>query len=334
MPWRQTAMETSSSPARQRMAFRLPPTRFPLAATIPVALFRWKRRYRRLPTLPAFPPTVSETSSTATTMTSMKSPSAATPQVATWRSTPATNFCQVPFLATDGSNNVYVMDYLGVVYELDLNDPPTVTFPTTAQGNVSPQQTVTIRNGGNQPFSFSPPATYGPNPVISQYFTLDTTSAGTCGELIGSTPTPVLQPGDTCTLPINFAPVSPALDATNGTLTLADDNLNINNATQVISLTGDAALLGQTSAALSSSLNASSLGQSITFTASIASFSGTSTGSVTFTDGWRPSRRLRSTAPVRPPRPTPLSPSARTRSRRPMFPPAPSSPAMQRSHSR
>jgi Bacterial Ig-like domain (group 3) len=194
-------------------------------------------------------------------------------------------FLSGPILATDGSNNVYVMDYLGVVYELDLNDPPTVTFPTTAQGNVSPQQTVTIRNGGNQPFYFSPPATYGPNPVISQYFTLDTTSAGTCGELIGSTPTPVLQPGDTCTLPINFAPVSPALDATNGTLTLADDNLNINNATQVISLTGDAALLGQTSAALSSSLNASSLGQSITFTATIASFSGTPTGSVTFTDG-------------------------------------------------
>ena len=33
-------------------------------------------------------------------------------------------FLSGPILATDGSNNVYVMDYLGVVYELDLNDPP------------------------------------------------------------------------------------------------------------------------------------------------------------------------------------------------------------------
>jgi hypothetical protein len=193
-----------------------------------------------------------------------------------------------PNLATDGSNNVYALDGqagAGFVYELDLTDPPTLTFPTTVQGSVSPQQTITLRNAGNQPFSFSPPATYGPNPVISQYFTLDTTSAGTCGAFISTNPTPTLQTGDTCTLPIDFAPVSPASGTINGTLTLADNNLNVNNATQVISLTGDAVLPGQTSATLSSSLNPSSLSQSVTFTASITSLSGTPTGSVTFTDG-------------------------------------------------
>jgi hypothetical protein len=242
-----------------------------------------------------------------------------------------------PVLATDGSNNVYAMDdqaQAGFVYELDLTDPPTVTFPITVQDNVSPQQTITLRNGGNQQFVFSPPATYGPNPVISQYFTLDTTSAGTCGAFISSNSTPTLQTGDTCTLPITFAPVSPASGTTNGTLTLADNNLNVNNATQVISLTGDAAIFGQTSAALSSSLNPSSLGQSVTFTAQITSLSGTppaASPSPTALPRWR---RSRSTAPARPPRPTPLSPSARTPSRRPMFPPAPSSPAAQRSRSR
>lgn len=192
-----------------------------------------------------------------------------------------------PVLATDGSNNVYAMDdqaQAGFVYELDLTDPPTVTFPTTAQGNISPQQTITLRNGGNQPFSFSPAAN-GANPVISQYFTLDTTSTGTCGAFIDGTPTPALQTGDTCTLPLAFAPLSPVTGTINGTLTLADDNLNVNNATQVISLTGNAALAGQTSATLTSSLNASSLGQSVTFTANITSYSGTPTGSVTFTDG-------------------------------------------------
>ena len=192
-----------------------------------------------------------------------------------------------PTLATDGAGNVYAMDDqadAGFLYELDLTDPPTVTFPTTAQGNISPQQTITLRNGGNQPFAFSP-ATNGPNPVISQYFTLDTISASTCGAFITATPMPTLQTGDTCTLPIAFAPTSPALGTTDGTLTLADDNLNVNNATQVISLTGDAALAGQTSATLTSSLNASSLGQSVTFTANITSYSGTPTGSITFTDG-------------------------------------------------
>jgi hypothetical protein len=78
----------------------------------------------------------------------------------------------------------------------------------TIQGDVSAQQTVTIRNGGNKQVSFSPPASYGPNPVISQYFTLDTGSAGTCGEFISSIPAPALQPGDICTLPPAMEPCS------------------------------------------------------------------------------------------------------------------------------
>jgi subtilase family serine protease len=51
------------------------------------------------------------------------------------------------------------------------------------------------------------------------------------------------------------------------------------------SISGTIALSGMTSAALSSSLNPSSLGQSVTFTAQITSLTGTPTGSVTFTDG-------------------------------------------------
>ncbi|MGA7157738.1 MAG: Ig-like domain repeat protein [Acidobacteriaceae bacterium] len=51
------------------------------------------------------------------------------------------------------------------------------------------------------------------------------------------------------------------------------------------SISGTIALSGLTSAVLSSSLNPSSLGQSVTFTAQITSLTGTPTGSITFTDG-------------------------------------------------
>lgn len=197
------------------------------------------------------------------------------------------DFISGPVMATDGSNNVYAMDYdagVGFVYELDLTDPPTVTFPMTTQGDVSSQQTLTVSNNGNQPLLFTP-STSTTNPTISQYFQLDTTSPGTCGALISSSTTPTLAPMASCTLPISFAPLSPADGTTNGTLTLSDSNLNVTAATQNILLTGDAALPGQTSTALSSSLNASYIGQSVTFTAQITSLSGTPTGSVIFADG-------------------------------------------------
>lgn len=192
-----------------------------------------------------------------------------------------------PVMATDSAGNVYAMDneaQAGYVFELDLVDPPTITFPMTTQGDVSVQQTVTLGNNGNQPLVFAPSTTTA-NPAISQYFQLDTTSSGTCGALISSSTTPTLAPTASCTLPISFAPLSPASGTTNGTLTLADDNLNVAAATQVIPLVGSTALPGQTFATLSSSLNASSVGQSVTFTADITSLSGTPTGSVTFADG-------------------------------------------------
>ncbi len=97
-------------------------------------------------------------------------------------------------VSVDASGNLYVTDG-NTVQKLDFSDPPTLTFAATDAGaTTDPTQTVTVANDGNQNLSFTRIA-YGTDfPKAS--------GVGTdC-----STAHPV-QPGNTCTLSIDFSPL-------------------------------------------------------------------------------------------------------------------------------
>jgi hypothetical protein len=196
-------------------------------------------------------------------------------------------FLYAPQLLTDAKGNVYALSDDNVenaVLELNLTDPPTVTFPTTAQGQVSAPQTVTVSNNGNAPLAFAPSVSQA-NPSISQYFQLDSTSAGTCGALISASASPVLGAGQSCAMPLAFAPVAPALGTITGTSVVTDDSLNVAGAMQTIPLVGVAVLPGTTSTTLTASANPVSANVRTTLTAQVVSVSGTPTGTITFSDG-------------------------------------------------
>jgi NHL repeat len=140
-----------------------------------------------------------------------------------------------------GSGNIFVVDVGNVVAtEIDLSDPPSLSFPTATKvgstDSTDGARTVTLANSGNAVLNFPIPGS-GNNPNISANFTLNSTSSGTC-PLTGSTAsTPgTLAAGASCTLPISFAPT--VAGAISGSLVISDNNLNGNPATQTISLRG------------------------------------------------------------------------------------------------
>jgi DNA-binding beta-propeller fold protein YncE len=189
-------------------------------------------------------------------------------------------------IAVDPSGNVFVADSLNNrVVKLDFADAPSLSFMATAVGSTSSDspQTVTLFNNGTTALTFSIPSS-GNNPSISTNFTLNS-SGGTACPFIGSTASSpgTLAPGASCTLSISFAPT--AAGSINGNLVLTDNNLNLPNATQTISLTGTATGgTVSTTTSLGSSQNPSSYGQSVTITATVAATSGTATptGTVQF----------------------------------------------------
>jgi sugar lactone lactonase YvrE len=181
-------------------------------------------------------------------------------------------------VAVDGSGNVVVGDTdNSAVKELNFFDPPSLTFKTTNPGATSSDspQTVTIQNIGNQPLTLSKIALT--NTQTGANFKIDS-SATTC-----SAPS-TLAAGASCVVEVSFTPTTGG--ALTGTLTLTDNNLNVSKATQVISLsgTGTGAAAPTTTTTLKSSLNPSTVGQSVTFTATVAAASGAATpaGTVQF----------------------------------------------------
>jgi hypothetical protein len=184
------------------------------------------------------------------------------------------------------NGNIYRINDAGyAVVEYDFSHPATVTFPATIQGQVSPTQTETLTNEGNEPLIFTVPST-GSNAAVTQYFNLSTTDSGDCPALTSSSfSTATLATNANCTYPLSFGPVAPVLGTVNGTLTLQDNSLNVLGASQAVPLVGDSVLPGATFLALTANLPGIYLGSSVTFAASVTSPSGTPTGTVTFTDG-------------------------------------------------
>jgi hypothetical protein len=141
--------------------------------------------------------------------------------------------------------------------------PTSLAFGNQIEGTTSSSQSVTVTNTGNAPLDISGVA------VSAQY-----TSTQNC---VSASP---LAPGASCSENVAFAPTSQG--AISGTLTFTDNSGG--STTQQVQLSG-AGIVTATATTISSSVNPSTYGQSVTFTAVVTNASRTPTGSVTFTDG-------------------------------------------------
>ena len=146
---------------------------------------------------------------------------------------------------TDNRGNVFYLGLneaitQGFVRELDLVDPPTLTFAQTLVGQTSSDspQSVSIVNGGNADLHLLPPVASSANPSITRDFAF-TSSCPVLGPV--SSPF-TLQPGQSCTYQVSFSPVDSG--QITGQLDTTDDSLNaqstglLANATQIIPLAG------------------------------------------------------------------------------------------------
>jgi hypothetical protein len=173
----------------------------------------------------------------------------------------------IPYgVVVDSAGNVFVADTgNSAVKEIPLATPPSLSFASTLDGQTSSAQTVTVANSGNADLTFPIPTT-GNDPSIADYFTWNSNGGSACPLLTtSSSSSATLASGASCTLPISFAPTTPASGTVNGSLVLTDNNLNATSATQTISLTGTAAAANPTAtqAVSSSSL---SVNQTTSFT--------------------------------------------------------------------
>jgi hypothetical protein len=185
----------------------------------------------------------------------------------------------------DNNGNLYIADTQNaVVRKVDVADPPSLTFSSTAMGVTSPAQDVTVMNIGSAPLA------------ISNISATGTYSLGGSDTSCNST-SETLNPATSCVLGIEFTPTSGG--STSGSVVIAD---NASPATQTIALSGTAALpteaytLAATMPAVSMSPGSSSMA---TLTVSSSNYAGTVSFamSVTSTDG-TPSNVTATATPV------------------------------------
>jgi hypothetical protein len=140
--------------------------------------------------------------------------------------------------------------------------PSSLTFASQTLGTTSAAQTITLTNSGDA--------------------TLNITSIAASGDFAQSNNcTAVLATSSSCSINVTFTPN--ATGTRSGTLTIADDSLTGSPQTASLSGTGAPA---STATSVASSLNPSTFGQTVTFTATVQVSSGSSpTGTVTFLDG-------------------------------------------------
>ena len=136
-------------------------------------------------------------------------------------------------LSVDALGNVYVpnwapsTDGLGVTVKLDFSDAPAIVFPTSTkvgtQDTTDGTMTATVNNSGNAPLAILGLA------ITGNSFQIDS-SATTCS---AST---TLAMGGSCTVGVFFEPN--AVGALTGALTVTDNALNADGATQTFALRG------------------------------------------------------------------------------------------------
>ena len=170
----------------------------------------------------------------------------------------------------DNAGNIFFPDQgTNQFYELNRATAPSLSFASTSAGSTSldSPQKISVMNIGNQPLNFSSVA----------YPTDFPEGSSGSADCIAANP---LAANGACALTIDFMPT--AANTFNESLVLTDNNLNGSNAKQSISLSGTG--LVRTTTTLSSSLNPSVYGQTVTITATVAKASGsvTPTGTVQF----------------------------------------------------
>jgi len=189
-------------------------------------------------------------------------------------------------VAVDGRGNLYITptneiysengNYYdsGLLYNVDLADPPAVTFAATMFGSTSSDSphTVTVQNSGNANLTFS-------GVSYPADFPEATGSTTDCTSQLS------LAPGNTCTLTANFKPSAPLEGGQPAPLS---ENVTITtnalgSSTQNITVSGTEASPTDT-VALSTQANIYTVGTTVTFTATVTGQSGFAgpTGTVTF----------------------------------------------------
>ena len=139
-------------------------------------------------------------------------------------------------IAVDGQGDVYFPDPAdATVFKVGFSDPPSFSFASTEIGHTSSDspQSATIVNIGNAALALPSPGS-GSNPAISLGFELDAST--TCPEVAASDSAGSLAANGSCVYAIDFAPTTAS--SYSGTMTLTDNSLNANGATQSVTLSG------------------------------------------------------------------------------------------------
>lgn len=187
-----------------------------------------------------------------------------------------------PYSVTlDGSGNLYIADTNNNrVVEIDVRDPPTLTFPSTDVGSTSTSQTLTLANIGNAPLTFGAPGDVGSlNPSISADFTYS--SSSTCSQIGSSSSNFVLAAGTSCTEIVSFAPTAAGTIA--GQVVSTENNLNRAGSMQAVALNGTGTQATPTVTVSNSSTTYGTASATLSATVQFAGIA--PTGSFTFTVG-------------------------------------------------
>ncbi len=139
----------------------------------------------------------------------------------------AGSFCDRAGVAVDGGGDIYVADSdNNSIMEMTFSKPQTLNFATPAvDGTVDGtdfSEAISILNEGNAPLNLSSVTA--------------TTGFTAFADLNPCSTTAALAPGGICTVGVAFTPTTSG--PITGTLTLADNNLNVASATQQVPLTG------------------------------------------------------------------------------------------------
>ncbi len=187
----------------------------------------------------------------------------------------------------DVAGNLFIADQQNNAIREIIMNPTTLTFPTVAVGTTSGPLTATLLNIGTAPLVFTDPATTGVSnaqvtttgPTAATSKAYSQTAATTCGPVFSTTAPTSLAAGSSCNYVVAFTP-----DTTTGnyTGTLVETDNSAVSTTQVVSLVG-AATAGTVTIGVTSSVNPSTYGQNVTFTATVAGGGIAPTGIVTFT---------------------------------------------------
>jgi sugar lactone lactonase YvrE len=169
-------------------------------------------------------------------------------------------------LAVDAGGNVYIGDIgttpaTALVIKVDISDPPALTFATTAVGSSNGPQTVTVANIGNEPLTIEGAPAVASSPASPANFAFG--AGDNCGGEGSS-----INQGASCILAVDFTPQVAGTTLT-GTVSLLTNNLNAPTpfVMQTINLSGMSS--ASTSTAVTSSVNPSTVNQSVTFVVTV-----------------------------------------------------------------